>query len=498
MNAVIYARYSSQGQREESIEGQLRECRAFAERNGFVIVGEYIDRALSGKTDHRADFQRMIKDSEKGHFQAVLMYTLDRFARNRYDSAMYKAKLKKNGVRVYYAKQSIPDGPEGIILESVLEGYAEYYSENLSRNVKRGMNENALQCKVNGGLCLGYRRGSDGKYEIDPVGAKVVEEIFQLYAAGTSATKVINYCNDKGYKTSQGRPFTRNSLRSILKNRKYIGIYEFDGVVTEGGIPQIIDRELFERVQAKVKHNYSARAKAKATEDYLLTTKVFCGHCGASMIGESGTSKHGVTYRYYKCASRKRERESCLKHTEKKDWLEEIVVRHTVATVLTDEGIERIAASAYALIEKESADNRLLLSLEQSLKDTESRLKNILDLMEQGIATSSTKERLMELEEQKQDLQKKIFRESAKKPTLTKERIAHWLASFRYGDISDADYRRRVIDTLVNSVFIYDTNGDKGRRIVLTFNISGQNTSTLSLSDIEGCGVPEKPLSQMG
>ena len=149
IKAVIYARYSSHSQREESIEGQIRECQDFASRNGFVIIDEYIDRALSGKTDNRENFQRMIKDSEKGHFQAVLMYTLDRFARNRYDSAMYKAKLKKNGVKIYYAKQSIPDTPEGIILESVLEGYAEYYSENLSRNIKRGMKENALQCKSN-------------------------------------------------------------------------------------------------------------------------------------------------------------------------------------------------------------------------------------------------------------------------------------------------------------------------------------------------------------
>ena len=270
---VIYARYSSQGQREESIEGQLRECKAFAERNGWNVVGEYIDRALSGKTDKRDDFQRMIKDSEKGHFRGVLMYTLDRFARNRYDSAMYKARLKKNGVRVFYAKQSIPDGPEGIILESVLEGYAEYYSENLSRNVRRGMMENALQCKTTGGLCLGYQKAKDGTLEIEPIGAKVVQEIFQLYADGTSATQVIAYCNEKGYKTARGKDFTRNSLHTILRNRKYIGIYEYEDVCVEGGIPAIISEELFDCVQARLKHNYSARAKAKATTDYLLTGK---------------------------------------------------------------------------------------------------------------------------------------------------------------------------------------------------------------------------------
>lgn len=491
---VIYARYSSQGQREESIEGQLRECRAFADRQGWTVVGEYIDRALSGKTDKRDDFQRMIRDSEKGHFRGVLMYTLDRFARNRYDSAMYKARLKKNGVRVFYAKQSIPDGPEGIILESVLEGYAEYYSENLSRNVRRGMMENALQCKTTGGLCLGYQKAKDGTWEIEPVGAKVVQEIFQLYADGTSATQVVAYCNEKGYETARGRAFTRNSLHTILRNRKYIGVYEYEDVCVEGGVPAIISAELFERVQAQLKHTYSARAKAKATTDYLLSTKVFCGHCGAPMIGESGTSRHGATYHYYKCGCRKRNASACQKKTEKKEWLEAFVVKHIVEKALTDENIEEISTKAAALYEKECADTRLLVSLEQSLNDTTTRLNNILDLMEQGIATASTKDRLLELEERKQDFEIKIDRERSKKPTLTKERIAHWLLSFRGGDVGDPDYQRKIIDTLLNSVYIYDTDGDNGRRFVLTFNLSGNNTATLTLSDVSDIvcsGVPK-------
>jgi len=489
MKAVIYARYSSHNQREESIEGQIRECQDFAARNGFVVIGEYIDRALSGKTDDREDFQRMIKDSEKGHFDAVLMYTMDRFARNRYDSAMYKAKLKKNGVKIYYAKQAIPEGAEGIILESVLEGMAEYYSENLSRNVRRGMNENALQCKVNGGVCLGYRKSKDSKYEIDPVGSKIVQDIFEKYATGMSATQIVKYCNDRGYKTAHGKSFTRNSLRTILQNKKYIGIYEYDGTVIEDGIPPILSRELFDRVQGMLRHNYTARAKTKAKEDYLLTTKVFCGHCGSNMIGESGTSRHGTTYHYYKCGNRKRGHD-CLKKTEKKDLLERIVVQHTVEKVLTDANIKMIATNAMALIEKEAADNTLRIAYEKELKDVQKRIGNLLDLMEQGISTESTRGRLLELESRKNDLERNIARENAKKPRLTKERIIFWLNSFKQGDIEDIEYRRRVIDTLVNSVYIYDTDGDNGRKIVFTFNISGDNTSTLKVSDIECFSVP--------
>lgn len=489
IKAVIYARYSSHSQREESIEGQIRECQAYAERNGFVIIGEYIDRALSGKTDNRADFQRMIRDSEKGHFQAVIMYTLDRFARNRYDSAMYKARLKRNGVKVYYAKQFIPDEPEGIILESVLEGYAEYYSENLSRNIKRGMMENALACKVTGGtIPLGYAIGADKTYVIDPAGAKIVREIYQMYADGHNAKEIIDYCNEQGYRTARKTQFNKNSLRTILTNPKYTGVYSYGEVTKEGGMPVIIDKDLFDRVQARYKHNFTARAKGKAREDYLLTGKVFCGHCGSPMTGECGVGKNGQTYSYYKCADRKH-RNACSKKPEKKDWLEEIVCRYTIQTVLTDESIEQISTRAMAIIEKEAAENSVLPQLKESLADAQKRLKNLLDLAEQGIVTESTRERLMSLESQKKDLLARIAREENKKPRLTKERIQFWLESFRQGDIDDPDYRMRVIDTLVNSVFVWDDPNGKGRKIVFTFNVSGQNTATLKVSDI-ACFAP--------
>lgn len=302
INAVIYARYSSHAQREESIEGQIRECLDFANKNNMVVVGEYIDRAMSGRTDEQLDFQRLIHDSEKRQFQAVVMYTLDRFSRSRYDSAIYKAILKKNGVAVHYAKQYIPDTPEGIILESILEGYAEYYSENLSRNVKRGMRENALQCKATGGgRCLGYRTGADMKYEIDPVGAKVVKEIFDLYANGKTIAEIIRYCNEKGYKTMRGNEFSNNSLTIMLQNVKYIGIYKYDDIEVEGGIPAIIDKNTFYKVQDLLKRKTRRRMSGNS---FLLTTKLYCGHCGSYMVGDSGTSETGKTYTYYICKNK--------------------------------------------------------------------------------------------------------------------------------------------------------------------------------------------------
>lgn len=455
----------------------------------MTVIHEYCDRAISGKTDNRPNFQRLIRDSEKGQFEAVIMYTLDRFARNRYDSATYKAKLKKNGVKVFYAKQEISDSPEGIILESVLEGMAEYYSENLSRSIKRGLKENALQCIATGGagMPLGYSVGEDRKYVVEPVGARIVQEIFQLYADGISATQIINYCNEQGYKTARGNAFNKNSLRTMLKNEKYIGTYKFMDVIVENGVPSIIDKALFDKVQGMLQHNYTARARTKAHEDYLLTTKLFCGHCGDPMVGESGTSRSGKLHYYYKCTDRKRKRD-CKKKVEKKDWIEELVVQFTVQHVLTDKKIDAIATQTMEILQKESTNTSYLDGLQEELKDIKKKLKNLMSAVEQGLMTPTTKERLEELELEKNEVESQIAREKIKKPLLTKERMMRWLLSFKSGDINDVEYRRKVIDTLVNSVYVYD-DGDKGRRIVFTFNISGQNTATISCSDI-ACFAP--------
>ena len=126
--AVIYARYSSDNQNEQSIEGQLRVCQDYAQRNDILILNTYIDRAMTGTNDNRPDFQKMIKDSSNKEFEYIIVYKIDRFSRNKYETAKYKKILKDNGVKMLSAMENIPDSPEGIILESLLEGMAEYYS----------------------------------------------------------------------------------------------------------------------------------------------------------------------------------------------------------------------------------------------------------------------------------------------------------------------------------------------------------------------------------
>jgi DNA invertase Pin-like site-specific DNA recombinase len=475
--AVIYARYSSHSQRDESIDAQLRECHEYATKNGYIILEEYCDRALTGKTDNRAAFQKMIKDAKSNKFNYVLLYKLDRFARNRYDSAMYKNILKKHNIKVVSIKENISDSPEGIILESVLEGMAEYYSANLSQNIRRGMTENALQCKFNGsGRPLGYQITPDKRFEVNEFEAKIVIEVFNMYAGGVTPSEIIEYCNNKGYKTSNGKEFSHNAVARILRNEKYIGTYKHGDIVVENGVPAIVDKELFERVQGLLKKNYTSRARGKADIEYLLSGKVFCGHCGNTMVGVSGTAKSGKKYYYYVCSGRRDSK--CDKENEQKDLLEEVVVKTTVEQVLTDENIEMIATKSIELLNAEMQDTTMLKYYEDELSKTRKQIKNIVDMIANGVANKSIGDKLTELENYENDVLENLEYEKMKKPVLTKPQIIYWLEQFRNGDINDTAYKKTIINSLLHSVYVYDT--DNGRkRIVLNFNTSANNQAEI-------------------
>lgn len=475
MNAVIYARYSSDSQREESIEGQLRECREYAERNNMTIVGTYIDRALSAKTADRPEFQHMIKDSAKELFEIVLVWKLDRFSRDRYDSAHYKHILKKNGVKVISAKEHISEGPEGIILEAMLEGYAEFYSAELSEKIHRGQKENALKGKNNGGgVPLGYLLDKKAqKLVIDPVTAPLVVEIFEKYADGKSVRSIVEDFNTRGLKTKKGQPFNINSFSSLLKNRKYIGEYRYQDVVIEGGVPAIVPEDLFNRVQERMEKNRHAPAMAKAKEDYLLTTKLFCGKCERMMVGESGKSHTGAMHYYYKCSGAKRLKD-CDKKAVRKDWIERVVVRLTMQRVMDEEKINRLIDAILVMQEQEDTTTPALRS---QLAETESSIGNILKAIEQGIFTPSTKQRLDELEARKEEILVNIQTAELQKPKLTREQMTAWFEQFRHGDPANREFQKRLIDTFVNAVYVFDD------KLVLTYNYQ-HGTQTISLDEI--------------
>ena len=492
MTAVIYARYSSDSQREASIEGQLRDCKDYAEKNGITVVGTYIDRAYSAKTDDRPEFQHMIKDSAKKIFDVVLVWKLDRFARNRFDAVNYKYQLEKNGVHLVSAMEPISQGPEGIMVESMLIGMAEYYSAELALKVARGERENALQCKYNGGVVpLGFTIGKEDRlYHIDPETAPIVQEIFTRYADGEPAEKIAASLNERGLRTRTGKPFVKNSFFQIFRNRRYIGEYRYKDIVTPGGIPAIVDQDLFDRVQQRFEQNRIAHGRpAKEDVSYLLTTKLFCGKCGTLMGGESGTSHMGNTYYYYKCGNAKRHGKAhCDLKAIRKEPLERFVVETAIKVIFSDEIIERLID---LVMEAQQQENTRLPVLKEQLRDTEKRLANLLEAIEQGILTPTTKQRLDELEARKEALNTSILEEELKKPVLTREWMRFWFEKFRKGDMRDMEHQRQIIDTFVNSVYVFDD------RVVLNFNFT-DDAKTVTREEVLGSSaVDNAPQSGM-
>lgn len=485
MKAVIYARYSSDNQREESIEGQLRECKEYAEKNDITILGTYIDRALSAKTDNRPEFQKMIKDSAKGLFDVVIVWKLDRFSRDRYDSAHYKRILKKNGVKVISAKETIAEDSTGILLESLLEGYAEFYSAELSEKVIRGMTENALKCKYNGaGVPFGYVIDSEQYYQVDPATAPLVLEVFTLYAKGATIIELVNLLNDRGIKSRRGGKISIDIIKRMLTNRRYIGEYKYRDIVKPDGIPAIIPQVLFDKVQKRMEQNKKAPARFKAEDRYLLTTKLFCGHCGSFMVGESGTSRTKKVHHYYRCVNTKKKK-LCDKKAVKKDWIENLVLAETMTMLFDDKIILQLVDMLYDL---QLRENRDLPIMKQQLADTEKAIENMLNVIQQGVFTSSTKQRLEELEETKSKLEVNVLQEELHKPILTKEQIAFWICRFRKYDVTIPEQRERLIDTFVNAIYLYDD------KIRFVFNYKdGSKTVTfddINSSDLEGLGAP--------
>ena len=474
LKAVIYARYSSSSQREESIEGQIQECTAYAERNGYMVIGTYADRAISGTTDDRPEFQRMIKDSKRKQFDLVIVWKLDRFARNRYVSAQYKYQLRQNGVRVVSANESISQGADGILLEAMLEGMAEWYSENLKENVIRGLTVNANKLKWNGGtLPIGYVVDEEQHLQINEMTAPYVVEAFKQYDGGSTIAEIQSYFESKGITNTKGGAVSWAAVQHMLSNRRYIGEYASQGVVVPDGIPAIIPKDLFDRVQEKLEKNKKAPARAKAEENYLLTTKIHCGHCGTSMNGESGKSRNGTIHRYYKCHAVKKKLNDCKKKSVKKEWIEDLVVKETMAMLMDDDAIEAIVSMLMRLQDEEGSDLPLY---EKQLRETETAIANAVNAILGGMVSKSLQARLTQLESQKEEIEKRIAEEKLEKPKISAEFMTFWLHRFRKLDVTKESHRQMLIDTFVNRIYVFDD------KLLLTFNYK-DGTRTITLTD---------------
>ena len=455
--AVIYARFSSHTQTEQSIEGQLRECYDYAKRHDLLIVGEYIDRALTGTTDKRPNFLQMIDDSKKKTFDYVLVYQLDRFARNRYDSANYKAKLKKNGVRVLSAKENITEDASGILIEGVLESMAEYYSAELSQKVRRGIRESLSKGYFIGGYKLFGYDIVDKHWTINPIEAPIVKDMFERYKNGEKAKSIVNRLNDMGIHNKSGAKFTVNSFAKIIRNSKYMGVVISNGQTYNNIVPALVDEQTFKACNDIMDNQ---RHKQKSVQDhstYILSGKLFCGNCGTLMTAEDGTSHTGKVYHYYKCFNRKVRKEQCNKANITKEKLEDLVFGKTVEYVLQPSIIDKLAAAVTEKLNESLQKSDTLALLEQEQKQVQKAIDGFLSAIAAGIVTKSTKEKLFELERQSDELESKIAVEKARQiQPLDVEKVKAFLTYFARKQYQSNEEKNEFFNSFIYRVVLFD------------------------------------------
>ncbi len=484
--AVIYARYSSHSQTEQSIEGQLAAAHAYARGHGYTVVREYCDRAQTGRNDNRDAFQQMLSDTDKHQFDVIITWKVDRIGRNREDIAFNKHRCKKNGVRIEYVAENLPDSAESVILESVLEGMAEYYSLQLSTNIRRGQLESArkLQC-VGGTRPLGYDVDKETKrYIIDEKTAPVVRQIFEKYAKGATEVEIIRWLNDQGIRTTKKKPFTKSSLATLLHNEKYIGVYTYGDLVrVEDGMPAIVDRETFDKVQELMKVNRRAPSHTWTHQEYILTDKLFCGKCGSPMVGESGFSKTGAKHCYYSCTG-KRKKRTCDKRPVRQDRIEGEVLKATREMLADEELLDWIADQTYNYYLSVNGREEEKTILQKELAGVDTSIDRLVSAIEAGAFNDRIKSRLDALNEQKAQITASIADlELASGFRLTRDHIAFFLRQFRDADLEDRACQKRLIQTFVNSVFVFDD------RIEIVYNYTeGNNTVTLDILTAETDG----------
>lgn len=486
----LYMRYSSDRQSEQSIEGQLRELLAYCTKHAYRVSAVYVDRAISAHTSmtKRPAFQQMLADSKRASWNIVLVWKLDRFARNRQDSAAARALLYKNGCSVESATEAISATKEGRLLESVLEGLNEYYSDELREKIIRGNRESALKGNALGGsVPLGYKI-ENKKWALDPLTAPLVAEAFDRYANGETVATICDDFNARGYRTAKGAKFNKSSFKNIFRNEKYIGVYKYKDIRRENAVPRIVTDDVWAKVKARLKVNEEAPARGKAKVPYLLAGKIFCGRCGSQMVGECGRSKNGHTYNYYSCAGRKTRR-TCNKKPVPKDWIEDMVTQDALE-VLTDDVIEYVATVAAKQSEEEIQQDTNIPAIREQIADIERKVRNLTKAIEaSGMAPDVLVARIAELESQRKGLSAQLLEEQHSVIHLTKDMVVYYLESVRKQAIPLESQKKMLIDLFINSVTVYDDEPGY-LKFVTAYNLSSipSKTFRISTSSVEsGC-----------
>ena len=471
---ALYARFSSDNQRTESIDAQVRAMKKYCLDNHWRIIETYIDEAKSAMSDKRPSFQQMIEDSGKGLFDIILVHKLDRFSRNRYDSAMYKSKLKKNNIKLFSVLERIDDSPESIMMESVLEGMAEYYSKNLARETMKGMTETALQCRHTGGIPpLGYNLDSEKRLIINEFESEAVKMIYDLYDKGYGYTYIINKMNELGYQTKRGNIFGKNSIHEILSNEKYTGTYIFNKVKAkdynnrrnnhkykpyddiiriENGCPQIISKELFARIQAKKERNKHSAGAYHSKEFYLLSGNVICGICGKRMQGNlkfSGRNKLRLST--YRCNNH---RIVCKNKELNKDWIDSYIIKLLSEKLFNEKSLKLIINKLNKYIDMYNSEyDNILQEIQSEYDETLRQIQNITYAVEKGIITEALIERSENLEQKRVEFEYQLKSIQPQK-TLTYGETRHIIDDF-YGIGIGTEYFKTFVGEYIEAVVIY-------------------------------------------
>ena len=474
--AVVYARYSSHGQRDVSIEQQLRDIRAFAEREGYTIIHEYADRAKSGfkNSDRRAEFQAMLMAAASGAFDTVIAWKVDRFGRDRRESSMYKGQLADVGVSVVYAMEPIPDGAAGCLTEGMLEAIAEWYSRNLGENVRRGQHDNALKCLSNGHIPLGYTTSADHHLIIKEDEAATVREIFELYSEGYSLSAIEKKFESEGIRTKKGCVFRKMSLLGILENEAYIGVYRFGDIRIPGGMPAIIDQDLFDLCQEQRKK--TARHARACNQTYLLSGKTFCGFCGTKMYGASANSSKR-RFNYYVCNKKKAGRFCPDSRSIHKEALEGSVIDITFNRILQGERLDQLISMSVDILNRKK-ESSTVSQLEKERRDILRRIDNITLAISEGIWTKQTASLLDELNKRADNLQKEIsYCHMTGKQHDHEMRLRFMKEKLANGDMTDPYCLQTLVNTFINSITVYNDYA----RIVLNLE---ENIDTIPIDEL--------------
>lgn len=425
-SAVIYARYSSHNQTENSIEGQVAAAEAYAASHGYTITHVYADRAKTGTNDQREEFQRMLADTKKHEFSVIIVWKVDRFGRNREEITFNKYKCKKEGVRVEYVAEQLGEGNESVILESVLEGMAEYYSKQLSTNVKRGLLENAKKGKYTGGPApFGYKV-ADGRL-VPNEDAKIVKQAFEDYVSGMEVKELVKKNN-----------ITQSRFYDIIRNKKYKGEYKLHDVVIP--IEPIVSEELWNAAHNKVR---KLKPKTKSDCKYLLTGKLY-HEDGNKYVGRTGGHKKGDRYRYYVSDGHKPIR---------KENIEGDVLDALQDILSSSEAIQNIIDGVY---NSQNIESSKLSQLNKELNAVEKKYNNLLKALEDGAPYVTLKDRLYQLEQERTEIEKQIEGEkNISHVVLTKDMIKEYLT-----DLPLISSKELYVNKFVDRVIVYDDRTD--------------------------------------